>query len=412
MKSHFPVLACSAVIILLLCATMIAPVAAESPPPWWPADVPYITEEPTPTRAEGMAYRETGSEGMAYREVLPEPTAPAPGYIRVSSTTSGATAIVDEYQRQSTPYVFTVTGERYHTVHIQLSGYQPYSQSVLVQSGQTATVTATLAQNAPVTGGVTISSTPAGADIYIDGNYRGETSSTIGGLSPGTHSLTLRKAGYHDASSTLGITPGTVTSRSITLQKYQPKPAVGSIEVISDPPGALVSLDGNFQGTTHTGSPFDITGVAPGTHIVRLELADYLPVSRTVTVPDGSISPVIVVMTKNTPPPIPDTTGQLYISSSPSGADVYLDNAYTGMTPVSLSDIPAGSHAVILRLSGYTDWMGTTQVTAGQSTTLSGTLMPVPVTTTTKAGAGEMAVGIGLISVIAAFEVSRRRGTR
>ena len=84
----------------------------------------------------------------------------------------------------------------------------------------------------------------------IDGNYRGETASTIGGLSPGTHTLSLRKAGYHDASSTISITPGSVTSRSITLQKYQPKPAVGSIEVISDPPGALIYLDGNFQGTT------------------------------------------------------------------------------------------------------------------------------------------------------------------
>jgi len=222
------------------------------------------------TGTGGMAYREvytpptTSVEGMAYREVYTQPTTPANGYIQVSSTPSGATVIVDEYQRLSTPDIFIVPTDRYHTVQVQISGYQPYSQSVLVRSGQTATVSASLVKNAPVAGGLTVSSIPSGADIYIDGNYRGETASTIGGLSPGTHTLSLRKAGYHDASSTISITPGSVSSRSITLQKYQPKPAVGSIEVISDPPGALIYLDGNFQGTTHTGNPFDITGVAPG----------------------------------------------------------------------------------------------------------------------------------------------------
>ncbi len=435
-------------IVLILGTALIIPVTAESPPPWWPSDVPYITEEPTPTpmggmayrevytqpttqaegmayrevytqpttQAEGMAYREvytqptTQAEGMAYREVYTQPTTQAQGYIRVSSTPSGATAIVDEYQRLSTPDTFTVPADRYHTVQVQLYGYQPYSQSVLVKSGQTTTVSASLVKNAPVTGGLTVSSIPSGADIYIDGNYRGETASTIGGLSPGTHTLSLRKAGYHDASSTISITPGSVTSRSITLQKYQPKPAVGSIEVISDPPGALIFLDGNFQGTTHTGNPFDITGVAPGTHTVRLELADYQPVSKTVTVPDGGISPVVVIMTKNIPPVIPDTTGQAYISSSPAGADVYLDNAYKGITPLPLSDVPAGSHAVLLQMSGYTDWKGTTQVTAGQSVTLSGTLNEVPTTTTTtKAGTMEMGIVTGLLSVVAGLGIARWR---
>jgi hypothetical protein len=304
----------------------------------------------------------------------------------------------------------SVPADRYHTVQVQLYGYQPYSQSVVVKSGQTATVSASLVQNAPVTGGLTVSSIPSGADIYIDGNYRGETASTIGGLSPGTHTMSLRKAGYHDASSTVSITAGGVTSRSITLQKYQPKPAVGSIEVLSDPPGAVIYLDDNFQGTTHTGNPFDITGVAPGTHIVRLELADYQPVSKTVTVPDGGISPVVVIMTKNIPPPAPDITGQVYISSSPAGADVYLDNAYKGITPLPLSDVPAGSHAVLLQMSGYTDWKGTTLVTAGQSVTLSGSMVEIPVTTTTtKAGSGEVGVVTGIVSLAAALGIARWR---
>lgn len=388
---------------------MIIPVSAANPPPWWPPDVPYISDEPISVQAEGMAYRETASEGMAYREVYTQPTTPAPGYIHVSSTPSGAIAIVDDYLRISTPDVVTVPADRNHIVQVQLYGYQPYSQSVFVKSGQTTTVSANLVKNAPVTGGLTVSSTPSGADIYIDGNYRGETASTIGGLSPGSHTLSLRKAGYHDAASTVSITPGSVTSRSITLQKYQPKPAVGSIEVISDPPGALIYLDGNYQGTTHTGYPFDITGVTPGTHTIRLELADYQSFSKTITVPDGGISQVVVIMTKNPPPIIPDTTGDVYISSSPAGADVYLDNVYKGMAPLSLPDVPSGNHEVLLRMSGYSDWKGTTLVTAGQSVTLSGTLPEVPIATTTKAGTGVIGVTTAVLSLVAAIGITRRR---
>lgn len=399
----------SGVVLLLFCfALLITPVsAADGPPSWWPADIPYATSEPTENQSEGMAYRESGNEGMAYREVS---TQPAQGYIRVSSTPSAATAIVDDYLQGTTTYIFTVSGERYHTVRVQLYGYQPYSQSVLVKSGQTAEVRATLTPNAPVTGGVSVSSTPPGADIYIDGSYRGETAATIGGLSPGTHSLSLRKAGYYDATSTFSVSPGSVTIRSVTLQKYPPKSVVGSIEVISDPPGAQIYLDGNFQGVTHTGTPFDIIGISPGTHIIRLELADYQPFSRSVTVTEGGITPVVAVLIKNTPPPVPDTTGQLYISSSPAGADVFLDNAYKGFSPLSLSDIPAGSHVVLLKLPGYTDWTGTTTVIAGQTTTLAGSLTPIPVTTPTKAGTGVVVTGMGILSIVVAVLVAQRRG--
>jgi len=115
-------------------------------------------------------------------------------------------------------------------------------------------------------------------------------------------------------------------------------------------------------------------------------------------------------MTKNILPPAPDTTGHVSISSSPAGADVYLDNAYKGITPLPLSDVPAGSHAVLIQMSGYTDWKGTTLVTAGQSVTLSGSMVEIPVTTTTtKAGSGEVGVVTGIVSLAAALGIARWR---
>ena len=42
-------------------------------------------------------------------------------------------------------------------------------------------------------GGVDIVSRPAGASLYVDGEYLGTTPLTMGGLSPGTHAIRLEK---------------------------------------------------------------------------------------------------------------------------------------------------------------------------------------------------------------------------
>lgn len=357
--------------------------------------------------ATGTANTSPGLEGMAYREGPPVTSTPAPGYIRVSSTPTDAIAVIDESQRMATPYVFTVGGERYHAVRVQRSGYQPYFQSVFVNSGQTADVTATLVQNAAENGGVSITSNPPGADIYIDGSYRGETPATVGGLSPGTYTLMLRKAGYLEASDKISITPGVGAISQVTLKKYQPGPALGSIEVVSEPPGVFVYLDGTFQGVTHFGKPLDLTGVKTGSHTLMLELTDYEPVSQEILITDGSIFPVIARMKTKPNTSVPDSTGELYIDSSPSGADVYLDGKYLGTTPMSLSDIPAGNHTVLLQMDDYTDWKGAVQVTGGLSTTVSETLTEIPVTTPTKAGNPTMALLTGIVAVGAVLVVSR-----
>ena len=44
---------------------------------------------------------------------------------------------------------------------------------------------------------ITITSTPAGADIEIDGNFVGNTPSSID-LTPGEHVIAVKKSGYKD----------------------------------------------------------------------------------------------------------------------------------------------------------------------------------------------------------------------
>jgi hypothetical protein len=73
--------------------------------------------------------------------------------------------------------------------------------------------------------------------------------------------------------------------------------------------------------------------------------------------------------TRKTPPRAKTAAtfvGSLVISSRPDGATVTLDGRTVGVTPLTLAEVAAGSHAVRLELPGYRAWSVSAQVTAGQ----------------------------------------------
>jgi hypothetical protein len=60
----------------------------------------------------------------------------------------------------------------------------------------------------PVTGSLSVTTSPAGATIAIDGVQRGVSPATIPGLAPGTHTLLLKRDGYQDLSAAVTISAG------------------------------------------------------------------------------------------------------------------------------------------------------------------------------------------------------------
>ncbi|MGD0534950.1 MAG: PEGA domain-containing protein [Methanoregula sp.] len=58
----------------------------------------------------------------------------------------------------------------------------------------------------------------------------------------------------------------------------------------------------------------------------------------------------------------------LQFSTSPEGAQIYLDNQYHGTTPSTLSDVSTGVHSLEFRYPGYQSWKANITVTAASST--------------------------------------------
>ncbi len=217
-------------------------------------------------------------------------------------------------------------------------------------------------------GTLSISSTPPGARIYLDGTDMGyNTPASLTEISAGNHVITLKKSGYADYSANVIATAGQTMSISATLTN---QPVTGSISARSTPTGATILVDGINKGTT----PATLTGISAGSHAIVLKKSGYTDYSTSVTVTAGQTASVSATLT-NQP-----VTGSISARSTPTGATILVDGVNKGTTPITFTGISAGSHTIVLKKTGYTDYSTSVTVTAGQTASVSATLTNQPVT--------------------------------
>jgi aromatic ring hydroxylase len=83
--------------------------------------------------------------------------------------------------------------------------------------------------------------------------------------------------------------------------------------------------------------------------------------------------------------------GSIEISSSPTGATIYINDVTNGTTPRTIDDLIVGSYKITLKKSGYQDWAKTVKVEEDDTTEVDATLYaaatttPTPIRTTTQA---------------------------
>jgi serine/threonine-protein kinase len=141
----------------------------------------------------------------------------------------------------------------------------------------------------------------------------------------------------------------------------------GRVAIDSTPQGAQVQIDGNADPAWVT--PYTMAGLAPGQHTVVVAKAGYITETRTIDVASGNKALVAIHLT-----PLMAT---LSVSSSPAGANVYVDGKDSGkVTPAQLS-LDKGAHAILLRKAGYLDETASSQLVQGEIGRVSSTLRPL-----------------------------------
>lgn len=127
---------------------------------------------------------------------------------------------------------------------------------------------------------------------------------------------------------TANVAPGT------TIRESQ-------LRVITDPPGARVHLNDRLQDV----SPVTITNLPPGRHLISATLAGHHQARSSVIIQSGERQLLDIELK-----PI---TGLVLIHSTPPDADISINGAHRGRTPLLLTDLTIGRHRAAASRPGY-----------------------------------------------------------
>jgi eukaryotic-like serine/threonine-protein kinase len=162
-------------------------------------------------------------------------------------------------------------------------------------------------------------------------------------------------------------TPRSSKARNAKKKAAAPVVVPGQMTVDSTPQGAQVRLDGATDPTWVT--PLAVSSLDPGQHTLIVSKVGYATDTRTVKVVSGSKSGVIVHLVQ--------MMATLSVTSSPAGANIYVDGKDMGkLTPAQVS-VDKGQHVVLIRKMGYIDETASAQFALGQTVALSPTLRPM-----------------------------------
>jgi hypothetical protein len=306
------------------------------------------------------------------------------GYIDTYSNVDGASVSFDgRYQCTTAQGVCTVavspSGTPLRTVTVSMTGYTTWSGSlphmpangehVAVYSTLNPIPTTTITIGPVQTGVIYAQSSPAGAGIYMNGNFQGYSPVTIPNLVPGSYSMRASLNGYTTDTQIIYVYTGQTATYYPTLQPSPPPPrSTGTVTVTSNPDHALIYVDGSYQGK----GPLTVT-LYPGSHTFRLSLTGYSDYTTNVYVNANTNQNLNAIMT-------PAVYGTVAITSMP-GATVYMDSTSQGRIPSSgtltLYNVANGNRLFKVTATGYNDWLNSVYIQPNTVTQINAVLTPI-----------------------------------
>jgi len=171
-------------------------------------------------------------------------------------------------------------------------------------------------------GTIQVRTSPANADVFVDGERNGVTPRNLTGLAAGRHTIRVTRPGYRPQERAITVEAGQTVRVNFSLAR--PSPA---------------------------------TTKAPAGPAARTPAAKTPAQSRTVV-----------------PAPVSGKGGAIEIDTRPPGARVRLDNRDVGVSPLVLGDVPEGDHTIRLELAGFRPWETKVTIKAGTRQRLAASL--------------------------------------
>ena len=239
------------------------------------------------------------------------------GTVQITSTPTSSLVYINKQSYGLTPQSIKLPPGTYELV-IEKDGYNRFTQSFTLSANQNLTIQANLVAkpsstppppspkpppapkpdptpppSVPSTGTLWVLSQPDGAEVFVNGTFRGVTPLRLENVSAGTYSIKIHKEGYEDQTKSATVTKGQLSKIEFTLKRK----AAGNATLVinTQPQGAEIYINGQLVGLSSANSRFTI---AEGTHTLLIRLEGYQDYSISITVKASEVRELNITLQK------------------------------------------------------------------------------------------------------------------
>ncbi|RPJ81883.1 MAG: PEGA domain-containing protein [Deltaproteobacteria bacterium] len=136
----------------------------------------------------------------------------------------------------------------------------------------------------------------------------------------------------------------------------------GKASIVSIPEGASVLMNGIDKGVT----PVALNDIEEGEYDITIRKEGFEPYTEKIMISSTKTGEVTATLQP--------VNGVLQIISEPAGAEVYIDNVKSGITPIRLSPAAKGDHHIRIDKPGYETWTKEIAIIPGEQSTVTAQL--------------------------------------
>jgi hypothetical protein len=269
--------------------------------------------------------------------------------VRVNTTPAGATLVVDGTPREVAPTTLTDLTPGTHLIVARKDGFRETRESFALLAGQKLALDLKLDE---LRGLALIHASPTGAEVYVDGAFRGLTPLLLPDVPLGTHRVQITAPGFFPKEVDLTVPDRIPLKIAVELVADS-----ASVDFSSEPAGAAVLINGSSRGTT----PLRVDQIPSGETEVVLQLEGYAPHREKLVLKAGETVRVEARLTSQ--------PGALSVVAQPEPARIYVNNEFRGETPLDLQGLAPGEYRLRAERRGFETDARTVQVRADTKTT-------------------------------------------
>jgi serine/threonine protein kinase len=212
---------------------------------------------------------------------------------------------------------------------------------------------------------LTILTKPTGASVFLNDSSLGLTPLENISVNDRQIKVLITKNGYCSIDTSLIVQTSDINTYNFILKELispEKKPILGTLEITSRPDDTSIWINNKFIGTT----PRENEELKPGHYTLLLRKKGYVEYRESFSVQSGKTTKISAVL---------EALGTLSVTSQPAGAEIILNGGSIGNTPLYNKELKKGSYQIILRKSGFKDFLKNVEIVPTENSNIFGTLL-------------------------------------